>query len=349
MKQKALVLTVLLSFTLACGFLGKSNDSIQDSPFSEKHTSDSGGFTCGVPDGWSVDSSPGLTILLPADGNKDSGPVILLAGKTVEASPSNDDLMIQFQEENAAIKVGKSRKIDIGTTGALMTDISGNYDGNDIAGSVVVAVQEPQQYMILAFAPKDDWQKDTSTLFDAVIDSLRFFDPTGSASLPGEPQPDIEPEQPAREEPAPDRPTAERPQSQYDLAPGSFAFEVKGADEDTVIESSLVQYQSTTEDYVIGLSQEGDLARYVTSLILAREVAPGQITMLAYDKSKAAKAPSAAIFVGAWFYYATQGSIWIDSMDNNAISGSFMFTAAREDDPGITITVSGEFKEIPLK
>lgn len=59
-------------------------------------------------------------------------------------------------------------------------------------------------------------------------------------------------------------------------------------------------------------------------------------------------APSAAVFIGAWFYFATEGTLVVDEVADDTIRGSFSFTATREDDAVIEIEVSGTCNRVPL-
>jgi len=150
------------------------------------------------------------------------------------------------------------------------------------------------------------------------------------------------------------KPTATKPAASGGGVPsnipaGSFVYQVTdaGAD-DKKIEGGVLQDQSTTSEYVIGFGEKGALARYSVTLFILHDVKPGKITLKPYDKKSAAKGPSAAIFIGAWFYYASGGTLTVDSVADNKITGSFEFKASREDDPSKSVTVKGAFNQIPL-
>jgi len=132
-----------------------------------------------------------------------------------------------------------------------------------------------------------------------------------------------------------------------DAAPGNFVFEVVGAGEDKKIDGGFFQDQSTTSEYVVGLMEEGDFARYFLTLFIPHNIAPGTVTLLPYNKSSATQGPGAAIFIGAWYYYADGGTLVVDSMGDDTLTGSFQFNATREDGNG-QITVAGAFNQMPL-
>jgi hypothetical protein len=130
--------------------------------------------------------------------------------------------------------------------------------------------------------------------------------------------------------------------------PVNILYTVISDEGTTTIQDGIFQDQSTTNDYVLGLMEPGDFSRHSVTLFLDRGVQPGAIIMEPYDGNKAAKAPSAAIFIGAWYYYATDGVIVVDSIENNTITGSFSFNAVHEQDKSKTASIAGTFANIPL-
>jgi hypothetical protein len=132
------------------------------------------------------------------------------------------------------------------------------------------------------------------------------------------------------------------------LEPGSFRFEVVGNNEDKVIIGTLLQSQ-IAQDYVIGLVESGDFARYGVTLFLPLDVAPGTYALLDVKNEKVYKAPMASIFIGAWYYHSqVGGTVVVTALENGKISGTFAFTALREETTDILVTVTGEFNQIDL-
>jgi hypothetical protein len=165
------------------------------------------------------------------------------------------------------------------------------------------------------------------------IDAVELVGAPGGASLP----PSSEPTTPAGGI------------SISDVPPGGFGYEVSGADEDKVVESGYIQHQSTTSEYVIGLMEAGNTARYFLSLFLPLDIAPGKFEITPYDKSSPTHGPGAAIMISAWFYYADKGVFTIESVSGDTISGRFQFTAIHESNSERVITVTGSFNQIPLE
>lgn len=136
-------------------------------------------------------------------------------------------------------------------------------------------------------------------------------------------------------------------------APGSFIFEVIGAGEDAVIDGGIVMDNSSYNEYGVAFVQEGALARYSLTLYLLHDVAPGVIELKPYDKSASPRGPSAAVAIGVWFYYVTEGTLTVydvsdGATSNGVITGDFYFQAAHEEDATKTVTVMGAFNQVPL-
>ena len=144
----------------------------------------------------------------------------------------------------------------------------------------------------------------------------------------------------------PESPPEGEEDSSGDVPAGDFGYAVTGADEEHVVKGGTVQDQSTTSEYVIGLVSPDE--RYAVTLFLPHDVAPGIIDLNPYDRSAATKGPSAAIYIGMWLYYATDGIFAVESVSDDAISGSFEFTAVHQEDAAKTVTVAGWFEQLPL-
>ena len=130
------------------------------------------------------------------------------------------------------------------------------------------------------------------------------------------------------------------------LASGTFYYEVVGDDRDAIIDKGTFQDQSTSDEYVIGFVSAD--FRYSVSLFIPLDVTPGVINFGKYPSGSFSKSPNAAIFIGSGLYYADGGVIMIESVDNNLLTGSFVFTGTWEADDSRKVTVSGVFNQYPL-
>jgi|GEM_PF-6562050 len=149
------------------------------------------------------------------------------------------------------------------------------------------------------------------------------------------------------------KPTATKPAASGGGVPsnipaGQFVYEVTDAGSDNKkIDGGVFQDATTSLQYVFGFAEKGALARYSVTLFIPLDVKPGKITLKPYPKT-GTQAPSAAIIIGAWTYYATGGTLTVDSTSDGKITGSFEFKAAHQQDASQVVTVKGAFNQIPL-
>ena len=133
--------------------------------------------------------------------------------------------------------------------------------------------------------------------------------------------------------------------SPSDAAPGNFYYEVVGADADRTVEQGILQYQNTSDEYVIGLISED--SRYSLSLMLPMEINSGPLPMIPYDSGSFSKSPTTAIYIGVHLFIA-DGGLFMFEDAGDTITGSFVFVAHGKDDPSRVVTVNGVFNQIPL-
>ncbi len=131
------------------------------------------------------------------------------------------------------------------------------------------------------------------------------------------------------------------------LAANSFTFSISGYEND-VVNSNLVDYQSTEQTYVVGMYN--DNWRYIVSLFIPKdEIRQGNITLAAYDQTLANKGYTAAIYINAFLYMATEGELNIMSDPaTGKLTATYTFEAVSKDYPDRMITVTGALKDIPL-
>ena len=118
-----------------------------------------------------------------------------------------------------------------------------------------------------------------------------------------------------------------------------------GADADRTVEQGILQYQNTSDEYVIGLISED--TRYSLSLILPLDLNSGPLPMIPYESGSFSKGPTTAIYIGVHLFIA-DGGLFLFEEAGDTITGSFVFVAHDKDDPSQIVTVTGVFNQIPL-
>jgi hypothetical protein len=350
-----LIISTLIFSNLGCKFFtqrilenetnspsqpGKDSSQIK---LGEVFTSTEGGYSFRSIPGYSLEELWGISTMVAPDGSKESGPLITLVGGINYEPRTTRDVFDSFVTNAIDVQVSNQGFIPLAGVQVIEADLSGEIEGVAVLGRILVAmITDTQQFSMLAIAPVDRWS-DISPYYDAIYNTLEFFEPEEECLAEPTSEPDLpEPTKPPMTNIPPNAP------SPSDLAPGEFIFIVTGADQDATIESGFVQDQSIPGEFVIGLMQSGDFARYFLTLFLKTDTQAGGLEMLPYDKSKTPKGPTAAIFIGAWYYYATKGSFQITEINNQYVSGIFSFEGAREGDANITISVTGAFNQIPI-
>jgi len=149
----------------------------------EQQRSEEGGFAFRSVSGYSLDSAFGFVTMQAPDADPDVGPVIVLIGAPSQESQSLDQLYENFTKDLASnVQISNSRNISIGGASGMSADISGTgKSGQELAGRIVIAAVSPtQQFSMIGSAPKDRWQNETGPLFEQVLDSVSFFEPSQS-------------------------------------------------------------------------------------------------------------------------------------------------------------------------
>jgi hypothetical protein len=352
-KNIYILVCVLVVTSLSCNYvtrkLGLQEDTVRaDLELGEVYTSYEGGYSFQTIPDYSLEEQWGIANMVAPDGDETNGPLLTLVGGLNNDPKTTQDIYQSFLDGlDESFSVVEERETTLADAEAMDVDLEGAPEGIQVRGRVLISAITPtQQFTLVALAPIDRWDE-IAPYFEAVFGSIEFFEPeVDTGTNPEEPQPTEEPASSSGSEETAGEIPADVPFPDS-LAAGSFLFTVVGQDEDATIEEGYVQDQSTTSDFVIGLMQAGDLARYFLTIMLKLDTAPGIIEMRPYDQNLAAKGPSAAIFVGAWYYYATHGTYEITDITHDYVSGRFNFEANREDGNG-TIAVSGAFNQIPL-
>lgn len=210
-----LVPYILVLSTLACGLLG-GKETTQPTPaetsepaaaapttppqptappeptpapaaeLGEEQRSDRGGFAFQAVPGYTVDEAFGFASIEAPDADLEIGPAILLMGGVTEGGTTAEHLFGLFMNDiESGLQVSGPSKITVGGVPGLAADVSGEAGGKEIVGRVVfVAVTPTQSFNLFGVAPSQRWADELSLLFDAVLASVSFFEPsvTGGGS-----------------------------------------------------------------------------------------------------------------------------------------------------------------------
>ncbi|MCP4540936.1 MAG: DUF1795 domain-containing protein [Chloroflexi bacterium] len=141
--------------------------------------SDMGGFACQSIPGYVVEEAFGFASMDAPDADPDLGPSVVLIGGGDEESSTVEGLYDEFLAElEESIEVSEPKEIMVGGVPGLVAEISGDSEGVEMAGRIVfVAVSPTQRFLMFGAAALDRWEDELDHEFDAVVDSLTFFEP----------------------------------------------------------------------------------------------------------------------------------------------------------------------------
>jgi DNA-binding beta-propeller fold protein YncE len=160
-----------------------AEENVGSAASGDDYRSQEGGFAFAPAEEYQLEEFFGMISMEAPGADPDYGPAFLLVGGLNEEEMTSEQLIDKFVEDSTAdpdadITVSNRTSITIGGIDELMVDLSGTVDDQDVAGRVVVVLPTPtQQFSLFGFTPADQWDE-FEPLFDAVLSSITFFEPT---------------------------------------------------------------------------------------------------------------------------------------------------------------------------
>jgi DNA-binding beta-propeller fold protein YncE len=162
---------------------GEPQGAAEDSSLGELYRSEEGGFSFEVIPDYVVEEFFGLVTMEAPNADPDFGPLILLMGGINDEDKTLDQVYDEFSEdvatdEDAQVEISNKRDVKIGGVDGYQADLEGIIEGQNVAGRVAFAMPSAtQQFTMSGFAPEDQWES-LSPLFDTVLATVQFFEPT---------------------------------------------------------------------------------------------------------------------------------------------------------------------------
>jgi hypothetical protein len=136
--------------------------------------------------GFSFRSLPGYSLLVDANtvtmlaegADPDTGPVVMLIGGPPDPSMTPEALMEEFKGGDA--QLSEPTDIIVGGLMGVTAFASGNNNGVEMAGQVVLISTSEQYFVAVGASPKEQWQREGSARFNEVLSSIAFFTPVVS-------------------------------------------------------------------------------------------------------------------------------------------------------------------------
>jgi len=156
-----------------------SQESAKSDLLGDEYQSLEGGFAFRIIPQTSVEEFYGLVTMLYPEAEPETGPGITFVGGINEGGKRLEELVDDFKAAlDPQIEIRNQRKVKIGGVNGILFDVEGINQGKEVAGQVIVAaVNDQQMFSLLALFPPDKWDKEQKRLVEAIIQSVRFFEP----------------------------------------------------------------------------------------------------------------------------------------------------------------------------
>ncbi|MBN1265464.1 MAG: hypothetical protein JXA25_08225, partial [Anaerolineales bacterium] len=151
----------------------------RDERLGETYESLEGGYSFQQVIGYELVEFFGVVSMAPSDADQISGPMISLIGglneETKDAEQLLEDLETGLPE---GLEISRSKKIKVDGIEGLSVEFSGTNEGIEVEGkAVIVAVTDTQMFNLAAIFPASEYGRDEESLIDAILETVRFFEP----------------------------------------------------------------------------------------------------------------------------------------------------------------------------
>jgi hypothetical protein len=207
---KLILLISLLAISCAlpsvCGIGEQITEQLPASPpkveLGEEYMSEAGGYAFKTIPGYQVEEFYGLVTMLAPDADPEIGPGITMLGGTNDEAKTADQLLQDFQGGlEAGSSITHQREVTVGGIKGIMVDVETSRNNKEAFGRIViVAVTPNQMFSLLGVYPDKNWEGEHGDNFDAVLTSVRFFEPVES-DIEAMPEEEASPEAPPKEPP----------------------------------------------------------------------------------------------------------------------------------------------------
>lgn len=162
------------------GAPGKSSPGVT---LGEEYRSEEGGYAFATLPDYEVEEFFGMTSMEAPDAHPEYGPSFFIVGGLNEEEITIDQIVDDFTDEitggpDAQLELSEQETVSVSGVEGVLIDVAGEVDDQPVAGRIFIALPTPmQQFTIFGFSPGDEWD-DFEPYYDAVLESITFFEPT---------------------------------------------------------------------------------------------------------------------------------------------------------------------------
>lgn len=171
--KKIFLSTFLLLLTISCALSTPTTRLLEGVYFT-----DQGGYEIQLVKDYTLNEFSGGFEMLTPGSSILVGPGFLVYGGLIEEERTNEELwnlITQEEYKNFQFEEPKARKID--SISGFIGEFQGVQANKNIRGKLFLTmVGQKQQFIMLGFAPEDEWRKFES-LFDTILKTVKFFIP----------------------------------------------------------------------------------------------------------------------------------------------------------------------------
>jgi hypothetical protein len=149
-------------------------------PLGDEYRSEDGGYSVRTIPDYELTEDEGFLVMLAPDGDTNNGPTLVMSGETTEKEITLDEFYANKADELAKEELVLSSPEDtmVGGLPARSVEISGVQDDVQVEGRVMFVVVSPQHtFLIGGMAPVDRWEDELAPLYEAVLETVEFFEP----------------------------------------------------------------------------------------------------------------------------------------------------------------------------
>jgi hypothetical protein len=151
---------------------------VPDLSLGDENRCEACGFSFRSLPGYSLTVEANTVTMLAEGADLDTGPAVMLIGGPPDPSMTPNALMETFKSGDA--QLSEPTDILVGGLMGVTAFASGNNNGVEMAGQVVILSTSEQYFVAVGASPKEQWQREGSARFSAVLTSIIFFTPTAA-------------------------------------------------------------------------------------------------------------------------------------------------------------------------
>ncbi|MBL7164615.1 MAG: 6-bladed beta-propeller [Anaerolineales bacterium] len=151
-----------------------------DVQLGEEYRSEGGGYSFNVIPGYDVEEFFGFAGMTAPDD--DQAGIVLMGGASegsITLDSLYEDAVAEIEEDEDEVVLSNKQSLTVAGLAGYAVDVSGTLEGEPVVGRVVVvAVSDEQEFTMIGFAPQARWDAELEAYFEAVLESVAFFEPT---------------------------------------------------------------------------------------------------------------------------------------------------------------------------